>query len=203
MTTGLLLFMAITLGLLAFFEPCTIATHTLFSQRLHKKMINAPTLNLLLFWAIRSLLMISLLLFATILLPPVSWTRISPAIPLLVIGGVYLFSRFVYLPIPHLEFYRLVPGWKSLPNAVTLGLTLPACTIPLVIILIAAAVTFDNPSAAAVAGLLFGTAFSSITMLTAITGVGSQGAGFLSRAAKTTPYITAVLLLSTAAYCFS
>ncbi len=147
--------------------------------------------------------MVILLLFATILLPPVSWTMISPAIPLLVIGGIYLFSRFVYLPIPHLEFFRLVPGWKSLPYAVMLGLTLPACTIPLVMILIASAVTLDNTPAAAVAGLLFGSAFSLITMLTAITGVNIQGAGFLSGAAQTTPYITAVLLLGTAAYCFS
>jgi cytochrome c-type biogenesis protein len=203
MTTPLLFSTAIALGLLAFFEPCTIATHTLFSQRLHKKMIQAPILNLLLFWVIRSLLMVILLLLATILLPPVSWTLISPAIPLLVIGGVYLLSRFVYLPIPHLEFYRLVPGWKKLPYAITLGLTLPACTIPLVMILIASAVTLDNPSATGVAGLLFGSAFSSITMLTAITGVNSQGTGFLSGAAKTTPYITAVLLLGTAACCFS
>jgi len=33
----LLIFTAATLGMLAFFEPCTIATHTLFAVRAHDK----------------------------------------------------------------------------------------------------------------------------------------------------------------------
>ena len=57
----LLLLSAAILGLLAFFEPCTIATHTLFSSRLHKtndKYSSYQSMGLL--WLSRSILLISI-----------------------------------------------------------------------------------------------------------------------------------------------
>jgi len=204
MTVEWLYIMAVLLGLLAFFEPCTIATHTLFAQRIHKKMVAAPGRELLFFLLARTLLTALLLFTVTTVLPRVGWTKISPAVPLLVIGTLYLVTRFIYLPIPHLEFYRLLsPCRRTVPYAIQLGLTLPACTIPLVCILIGGAITLDLPSVAGIAGLLFGAAFSCVTVLTSITGIGSRGAGFLSTAAKTTPYATSFFLVTAAVYLLS
>ncbi len=193
--------MAVVLGFLSFFEPCTIATHTLFSQRIHQKMVATPGRDLLDFLLARILLMALLPAVATMILPKIAWTKVSPAVPLLFIGSLYLVTRFIYLPIPHLEFYHLFSGRRTINYGLQLGLTLPACTIPLVCILIGGAVTLGNLSAAGVAGFLFGAAFSSVTVLTAITGIGgSRGAGFLSMAAKITPYATAIFLATAALY---
>ncbi len=200
MTVEWLYLIAVLLGLLAFFEPCTIATHTLFSQRIHKNMVAAPGRELLFFLLARTLLTALLLFTATTVLPRVGWTKVSPAVPLLVIGSLYLVTRFIYLPIPHLEFYRLLPGRQTVPYAVQLGFTLPACTLPLVCILIGGAVTVGSPSVAGVSGFLFGAAFSCVTVLTAITGINPRGACLLSTAAKTTPYATAFFLTTAAFY---
>ena len=51
-----------------------------------------------------------------------------------VLGAVYLISRRVYLPVPHLEFFRLIPGYARVPHGIRLGLTIPACTLPLVVV---------------------------------------------------------------------
>ena len=51
-----------------------------------------------------------------------------------VIGAIYLISRKIYLPVPHIEFFHLIPGHARLPQGIKLGLTLPACTLPLVLV---------------------------------------------------------------------
>ncbi|PCJ83103.1 MAG: hypothetical protein COA54_15885, partial [Thiotrichaceae bacterium] len=63
----LLLFTAVILGALAFFEPCTIATHTLFAARAHKKNISSRMLDITLIWVSRSVLLIILFSAATAL----------------------------------------------------------------------------------------------------------------------------------------
>jgi cytochrome c-type biogenesis protein len=200
MTALALIASASVLGLLAFFEPCTIATHTLFSARAHARPWPDCCRELLTLWIARSLLAVGLLLLAVAAAAPPRWGGYFPGVILAVMATVYVVSRFQYLPVPHLEFHRLIPGGGRLPHAVQLGLTLPACTLPLFIILAGMAITLDSYRLAIVGGLLFAGLFTLPTAVTSVTGLTSAGQRFLKCSALSTPYITAALLYGAAAY---
>ncbi|MEK7815876.1 MAG: hypothetical protein AAB294_03545 [Pseudomonadota bacterium] len=200
MTALALVATASVLGLLSFFEPCTIATHTLFSARAHAWARPACCHELLVLWATRSLLASGLLALAVLLTPPPSWGAVLPSVILAVIASVYVISRSVYLPVPHLEFHRLVPGHVRLPPAVRLGLTLPACTLPLFVIVLGMAITLDSYALAVAGGLLFAAFFTLPTAITAVVGLSVAGQRFLKASALATSYLTAGLLYAAAAY---
>ena len=200
MTTFHLLATASVLGLLSFFEPCTIATHTLFSVRVHGAAQAQRRRELISLWLARCSLSMGLLLSAVAITTPPGWGRVLPGVALMLMASLYLVSRAVYIPVPHLEFWRLLPGAVDLPQAMKLGLTLPACTLPLFIILAALSITLDSSADAAVAGLLFATVFTLPTALTAYLGLSEAGRRFLHAAALITAYLTAALLYGTAAY---
>ncbi len=200
MTAVALIVTASVLGLLSFFEPCTIATHTLFSVRAHARPWPACCRELFVLWLTRSLLVTGLLTVAVLLTPPPAWGDLLPSVILAVMASVYIVSRFVYIPVPHLEFHRLVPGRLRLPAAVQLGLTLPACTLPLFVIVLGMAITLDSYALAAVGGLLFASLFTAPTALATLTGLSDGGRRFLNFSAVATSYITAALLYGVAAY---
>ena len=56
----LLLLAATLLGLLAFFEPCTIATHTLFSVRANQASDKSCCQSLLTVWLSRTVLLVAI-----------------------------------------------------------------------------------------------------------------------------------------------
>ncbi|HEB96771.1 MAG TPA: hypothetical protein ENI96_10125 [Sedimenticola thiotaurini] len=111
---------------------------------------------------------------------------------------LYLVSRYVYIPVPHLAFHRLLPGGSRLPQSLQLGLTLPACTLPLFVIIAALAVQLDSLSWAALAGWLFASLFTLPVAVASSTGIGTSGRRFLDRAARTSPWLTATLLYGAA-----
>jgi len=197
---GLLLLTAATLGVLAFFEPCTIATHTLFSARAHQKNLQERMVEITLIWVSRSFLLVILFVVATLLTGTPEVNAITASVVLTVMASVYLISRKVYIPVPHLEFFRLLPFSSRLPDSVKLGLTAPACTLPLLVILIVLVVSVNSLPMAIYSALLFATLFNVPVLIAAITGINESGKDFLSKAANGTPYLTAVLLFSAAAY---
>lgn len=196
----LLLLTASALGLLAFFEPCTIATHTLYSVRINQSDNKTCCQSLLAVWLNRCVLLVVIFVMAVWLTAVPDWNETLPSIILLIMAAVYLLSRFIYIPVPHLEFYRLLPGSKKLPYSFKLGLTLPACTLPLVIIVAGISITLDSIGFAALAGVLFATLFTVPMLIASTNGLNNNSLEFLSRAAKGSPYLTAVLLLSLAVY---
>jgi len=116
---------AFILGTLAWFEPCTIATHTLFTARTHRETRNRCCSQLMMVWLSRSLLSMTLLALALFILPVPKWNALMPSIILLVMALIYLVSRFIYIPVPHLDFYRLLPFNSRLPESIKLGMSLP------------------------------------------------------------------------------
>ncbi len=199
--TAMLLVSAGLLGLLAFFEPCTIATHTLFSVRAHRSADGrACCQGLLTVWLTRTALLAGLFVLAVLLTDAPQWGPYTPSIILSLLALLYVVSRFVYIPVPHLAFHRLIPGGGKLPFAVQLGLTLPACTLPLVIVTAGMAITVDSLAVAALAGVLFATMFTLPMAVAAHRGVSEDARQLLNRLAKGSPYLTAVLLLGTALY---
>lgn len=189
----ILLSTATVLGLLAFFEPCTIATHTLFAVRTH----HGPARQ-------RWLVLLNLLLSRTVLLAilfgSAAWVGLSAItqyqafIILVAIGSIYLLTRKIYLPVPHLEFFRLLPGHINLSQGLKLGLTLPACTLPLVAVVGVNAALSQQPAAALLAGVIFAAMFSLPTLWGSVRGLKAAHLTFLGKAASVSPYITALLL---------
>ncbi len=195
----LLLGTATLLGLLAFFEPCTIATHTLFSVRTNQtKDKKACCQSLLAVWLSRSVLLILLFTLAVLFIETPEWGAYLPSIILSAMAIIYVVSRFTYIPVPHLEFFKLLPAGKQLPFSIQLGLTLPACTLPLVIVTAGMAVTVGSISFAALAGLLFASLFTLPMVIASYKGVHDDAKQLLNHAAKGSPYFTAVLLIGTA-----
>ncbi len=188
------------LGFLAFFEPCTIATHTLFSARNTRGERGRCCRNLFAVWLARGLLLSLLFLLAVMLIEAPAWTPLAISIGLSLIASVYLISRFVYLPIPHFSLAGLLPGGHRLPYAVKLGLTLPACTLPLVLITAALLVSVGSLPVALAAAWLFASLFTLPMAVASFTGIGPDAREFLSRIAAITPWITAALLFGAAAW---
>lgn len=191
---------AAVLGLLAFFEPCTIATHTLFSARVHARARAACCQELATLWCTRVLLVTGLLLVAVMLTPSPSWGPMGLAATLTAMASVYMVSRFIYVPVPHLEFHRFVPDGDRLAPAVRLGLTLPACTLPLFIIVLGVTITLDSYVLALAGALAFASLFTLPTAIAAVTGLSTGGRKFLKASARSTSYLTAGLLYAAAAY---
>lgn len=196
----LLLITASLLGLLAFFEPCTIATHTLFSVHANKSEGKQCCQNLLAVWFSRSVLLVSLFTLTVFLFDSPQWGIYTPSIILIIFAIVYVISRFTYLPIPHLEFFKLIPGSRKLPFALQLGLTLPACTIPLVLVVGTMALMAGSVTAAILAGLLFATMFTLPMVIASYKGIHDDARQLLNRAATASPWLTAILLLTAALY---
>lgn len=199
--TTMLLFTAALLGLLAFFEPCTIATHTLYSVKTYREGQEKVCCQTIIFvWLSRTLLLITLFMLSVLLVSPPDWGEFVPSIILSVMAAIYLVTRFVYLPIPNLEFYKFIPGAKQLPHSIHLGLTFPACTLPLVVIVAGMSVMAGSVAFAALAGILFSSFFTAPMAIILRRGLNVYGLDVLNRAAKGSPYLTAVLLFSLALY---
>jgi len=196
----LLISTSIILGLLAFFEPCTIATHTLFSVKAHQSNSKNCCQSLLSVWLSRSILLVSIFILTVVFIPAPQWDNSTPSIILSTMAGVYLLSRFIYIPVPHLAFYKLLPAGSRLPYSIQLGLSLPACTLPLVIIVAGMSVTLGSILFAGVAGILFSSLFTLPMVFASYKGLNKNALALLNRAAKGSPYLTAVLLLSLALY---
>lgn len=186
--------LAMLLGGLAFFEPCTVAVHALFMERTNRAGGGTCCRESLLVWLTRILLVTLPLLLAVALLPPLVISGNQAALALAVMGGLYLFTRQHYLPVPHLALYRLLPGGGRLPESVRLGLTLPACTLPLYVVLLGVVLNLHSLPLAALAGVIFATFFTLPMSLIALRGLHGGGSRLLARAAVITPYVTAVLL---------
>lgn len=198
--TFILLLSATVLGLLAFFEPCTIATHTLFTVRAHRQTPKKCCHALMSVWLTRSVLCAGILVLLVSLINAPVWGSFIPSIILATMAIIYLLSRKFYIPVPHLTFYHLLPKGKHLPEGVKLGLTLPACTLPLFLIVAGVSVTYGSIFYALVAGILFATFFTIPMVIASLKGLSDQGQDLLQKAAKGSPYLTAVLLFAAALF---
>ena len=197
---SMLLIFSSVLGLLAFFEPCTIATHTLYSVKVNQSDKKTCCQSLFSVWLNRSILFVVLFSTAVFLTEPPVWSEFAPSIVLSVMALIYIISRFIYIPIPHLQFFKLIPFSNRLPYSIHLGLTLPACTIPLVVIITGMSITLDSVGFAALSGLLFSSFFTAPMLIASFKGINKDGLELLNRAAKGSPYLTAVILVSLALF---
>ncbi len=189
----LLFFTATLLGFLAFFEPCTIATHTLFAVRVHhsEKRLRILALTQLL------LTRIGLLVFLFGISSAIGLSEIPDRLGMFILfmaGMLYLISRKVYIAVPHVEFYRLFPGNAAFAQAYKLGLTLPACTLPLVLIVGALSAYVHQLMMGVASGVVFALMFTLPTVWSIQYGVGVVVRAYLSKAASISPYLTTFIL---------
>lgn len=191
--SNVLLMTAAVLGFLSFFEPCTIATHTLFAVRASHDSVKQR-------WLVLAQLTLSRTLFLVMLFSSaaaIGLAELSSHMAMLmlgVIGLIYLITRKIYLPVPHLEFYRLLPRHDGLSQGLRLGLTLPACTLPLVLIVGVLSALTQRLGVAVLAGLAFAVMFTLPTLWDSTHELTAAHRAFLSKAANLSPYITTLLL---------
>lgn len=194
---SILLLTAAILGFLSFFEPCTIATHTLFAVRTGHDTGRKRWLALSQLILSRTFLLVVIFSVAAI----IGLAELSSRMAVLIlglIGFVYLITRKIYLPVPHFELYRLLPQHDGLAQGLKLGLTLPACTLPLVLIIGIMSALTQQPGIAVLAGLLFAVMFTLPTLWDSTHGLSAAHRVFLTKAASLSPYITALLLWGSA-----
>ncbi len=192
--------LASLLGLLAFFEPCTLALHALYMERAGRGGWKSVVRAAGTVWMARLLLAILPLLMLVLLAPPLVPTPLQAAAALVAMGLLYLVSRRHYLPVPHLELHRVIPGGERLPQGVRLGLTLPACTLPLYVVLAGTVLWLYTPVAAVAGGFLFATFFTLPLLVTSPRMGRKETARLLARLAAVAPWVTAVLLFAAAAW---
>lgn len=195
--TDVLFIAAAVLGFLSFFEPCTIATHTLFAVRAQHDSAKRRWLLLAQLMLSRALLLVVIFGSAAV----IGLAELSSTMAILmlgVIGLVYLITRKIYLPVPHLEFYRVIPRHAGLSPGFKLGLTLPACTLPLVLIVGILSALTQRPGAAILAGPVFALMFTLPTFWDSTHELKPSHRAFLSKAANLSPYVTTLLLWSSA-----
>lgn len=196
-----LLVSAAGLGLLAFFEPCTIATHTLYAARAARLTQAARHRAFLILLASRTSLLLLIFIAATgfaKLFGPISWLGEHAALVLLLMAAIYLISRKIYLPLPHLESFRLLPHHQQFSASLRLGLSLPACTLPLVAIVAAGCAYSRHWDSALYAAIIFSLAFTLPTFVESLCGLQARLGRFLDKAARITPYLTAGILICAA-----
>ena len=194
-----LLASAAVLGFLSFFEPCTIATHTLFAVRTNQE--NPGTRWRSLFQLILSRALLLSLIFGIAALIGLEILSAKLAMLILIVTGfIYLLTRKIYLPVPHLEFFRLLPKHEHLAQAYKLGLTLPACTLPLVMIIGMQCALTQRPAEAMLAGWVFALMFTLPTLWDSTHKLTALHLTFLGHAARLSPYITTLLLWSSALF---
>jgi hypothetical protein len=192
-----LLISAAVLGFLSFFEPCTIATHTLFAVRANHDSVKRRWLALAQLTLSRILLLVGLFSTAAV----IGLAELSANVAMLilsVIGLIYLITRKIYLPVPHLEFFRLLPRHDGLSQGFKLGLTLPACTLPLVVIVGILSALTQRPGVAVFAGFVFAVMFTLPTLWDSTHALNAAHRAWLSKAANLSPYVTALLLWGSA-----
>jgi len=191
----LLLTAAAGLGFLSFFEPCTIATHSLFALRASRDTARSRRRALAQLVAARTALLAAIFGMA-------AWIGLkalsagAAMLMLGMIGTIYLVSRKIYLPVPHIEFFRLLPGHARFAQGLKLGLTLPACTLPLVAVVGVISALNQRPDNAILAGCVFAGMFSLPTLWDSARGFSARHRTFLGTAATASPYLTALLLWS-------
>ena len=191
--SNVLLMAAAVLGFLSFFEPCTIATHTLFAVRASHDSVKQRWLALSQLMLSRALLLVGLFSAAA----AIGLAELSANTAMLMpgmMGLVYLITRKIYLPVPHLAFYRLLPGHDGLSQGLRLGLTLPACTLPLVLIVGILSALTQRPGVAVLAGQAFAVMFTLPTLWDSTHELTAAHRAFLGKAASLSPYLTTLLL---------
>ena len=194
-----LLSAAVALGLLSVYEPCSIATHTLFAARAHASP-RGERRRALAELVVARCALLAALFGAAAAFGPLRPPALAAATVLVAIGAIYLVARTRYLPVPHVEVFHLLPAQACLSAGAKIGLTLPACTLPLVAITGALAAAIGRPGLAAIAGVLFGTAFAAPTLYHAAVGFAPVRRTFLAHAAAVTPWLTAGLIWGGAAW---
>lgn len=192
-----LLISALILGALAFYEPCTIASHTLFSVRLHQADNRTRLRNLLHFWFWRSVLVIGLLWLADLVIGQLQLSEFQSALALLGMALVYLISRYRYLPIPNLAPLAFLG--TRLPPPMQLGLTLPTCTLPLLMVVAGLSLSSRLSADWLYASLIFTSAQTLPLIWQVWRGLGDEQKALLREAGENTPLVTALLLIMSAA----
>ncbi|VAX23839.1 hypothetical protein MNBD_IGNAVI01-918, partial [hydrothermal vent metagenome] len=130
------------------------------------------------------------------------WKTVSPEIIFVILAAVYFISRYSYIPIPHIDFSFFLPSKLKEQDSIKLGVTLPACTIPLFIVVIGISLTVHTFTFALIAAVVYSVMFTLPTIVTVFKGASVKTRKIFGTTARITPFITSGLFLVTALILF-
>jgi len=195
--------LAMILGLVSFLEPCSIATYTLNSARLHKGQTKEKLLGLSQMLIIKSLLLIAIFNLLVYILKETNIPSLVFIIALLVFASMFILSKFIYFYIPHLEFFRCLPKHQNLSQSLKLSLSIPACNIPMILLMSFLLINAHSYLVATLAAILF-TFFYTLPTLYFITrGFSPKIRTFFGSLGGVMPTLTAIFFVFIALYLLS
>jgi cytochrome c biogenesis protein CcdA len=192
----LALIMPVGLGVVGAFTPCALGINALFLAYLAGKSRATRLAQAGVITGVRATFLMTLgLLFGLFGQTVATFIRgYQPVIALVIVavGVAFILNAFVDLPMPRLRLFR---GGHSTGGAAALGaafgLSIPACTSPLVIGLLAQTVLVGDWATGAVTLFLFGVGMSlPLVAVSAVDGV-NRGLVEWSRRWRTPAYVAA------------
>lgn len=156
-----LYFFPILLGLLGFVQPCTMGLNAIFLANIRPLDRAGRVWAAMTLLASRSAFLSVLGLLAGYLGHYLTIKIKMLGIPYLVLGGVFIASRFKAFPVPNFSIQRLDGSKRRwIPVGVSLGLSIPSCVSPLLVALLLLSAHAGSTVSGFILLLLFGTALS-------------------------------------------
>lgn len=193
--------LAALLGLLAFLEPCTIATYSMNSARIYKLSNAKKTQNIFYLLFIKSLILAGIFLAITSLFSEVPLFFIGSV--LVVFSIMYILGQKIYFHIPHIDIYRLLPNSKYFSQTLKLSLSIPACNIPIVILLSFVLINAHSYEIVIYSAIIYTFFYTLPTIYLVFKGFTDKSKLFFSALGTFMPPFTAFIFFILALYIFS
>lgn len=188
------------MGLLAFLEPCTIATYSINSVRLYHATTSEKTVAIVQLFILKFLFLLVLFSLLIYLFDAMTISNLFIIYTLLVFASMFFLGKFIYFHIPHFEFFRLLPNSEKFSQSLKLSLSIPACNIPIIILLSFLVINTHSYGIAAWSAALFTFFYILPTLYFILRGSSSVSRQFLTSLGGFMPTFTSVLFLFISLY---
>jgi cytochrome c-type biogenesis protein len=174
-------------GLIGFIQPCSVGINAIFLGHLRGRNKLAEILK---FAAVRSIFLAIFGLVAGLIGRVFYFQKEVLAAFYLLLGALFIVGRFKAVPMPNISLLGVL-GIRCTPSALTFGLTVPACTVPLLMALLARAAFVGDLLYAPASLFVFGLALSLPIILPACS---ENTMERISRTVHVAPYIGGLAL---------
>jgi cytochrome c-type biogenesis protein len=193
--------LSLFLGLLAFLEPCTIATYSINSARIHKLDDKEQAKNIFQLLFFKSILLMIIFSAVTYLFSEVSTLFIGSV--LILFSILFIVGQKVYFHIPHIDLYKLMPHSQKLSQTLKLSLSIPACNIPIIILLSLVLINAHSYPLAIISAIIYTFFYTLPTIYLIVVGFKTKTKELFSNLGTFMPSFTAFIFFIVALYLFS
>jgi cytochrome c-type biogenesis protein len=186
-------------GLLGFIEPCSLGINSIFLARIHRFTKLHRIRESLLFAFVRafvlSLLGLGVAFVGTKVFTFQTFYFVILGAFYAMLGGAYIYTQYKKIYIPSLDFSRFAKKRNIFTLSVLFGLVIPACAIPLLLVLLGNAFAVDSLFQGFISLFIFGLGLSFPLVLFSFSNKSSNILKWISEKSSRVPYITGGLLI--------